>query len=316
MAKGFLIDLSKCMGCRGCQVACKRYHDLGPTDDDIKATIGKTLIHRSNWTSPADRDADTWLLINFVEMTDDAGDFKWRFVRTGCRHCENPGCVTSCPVGAITKDATTGAVVTDAGKCIGCESCTIGQGLEDRIPMGCPFNVPRYGSKTVSGEAKKIMAKCSMCNDRLAVGLNPACADTCPTGAIQFGEKSAMLTAAEATGLTIYGKDALNADSKLDPGISIYYTSDEPLNKYDVGMFPEKVAVPLAADGVTTPIPDDDDDTGKEEIFPTLGAGAIAAGAVAVAAIGGFALYKRKLKIIEEEGSKSFEDEEEDDDDE
>jgi len=300
MAKGFFINLQKCMGCRGCQVACKRYHDLGPTDADITATIGKTLIHRSNWTSPADRDIDTWLLIDFQDVGTDA-DFEWRFVRTGCRHCENPGCIPACPADAITKDSN-GAVTVDAGKCIGCKSCTIGQGLEGKIELGCPFNVPRYGVRNVSGEDKTIMAKCAMCKDRLDVGKLPACVETCPTGAISFGDKATMLADAKASGLTVYG-ESLNTDSTLDPNISVYYATDVALDNYDATIFPTSVTVPVAAE-VTG---DDDDDDG----FPTWGYGAIAAGAVGVVAIGGYALYKRKQAVADEEDEDDEEEEEE-----
>ena len=300
MAKGFMVDVTKCIGCRGCQVACKRYHDLGPNDDDIKATIGKTLVHRENWTSPADKDADTWLLIEFQSITDDNGDFMWRFIRTGCRHCENPGCVPACPAGAITRDATTGAVTTDAGKCIGCESCTIGKGLEGYIELGCPFNVPRYGSKDVGGETKKVMAKCAMCLDRLRKGQDPACVQTCPTGALTFGDKATMLANAKATGLNAYG-ESLNTDATLDPKISVFYASDEPFTKYNAALFPPTVEVIQPEAG------DDDDDT--EDGFPTWGYAAIAAGAVAVIAIGGYALYKRKQAVEEEEDDDDDDDE-------
>jgi formate dehydrogenase iron-sulfur subunit len=279
-------------------VACKRYHDLGPDDDDIKATLGSTLVHNSKWTSPKDRDADTWLLIDFQEMTDANGEFKWRFVRTGCRHCEQPGCIEACPKDAITKDATTGAVTTDAGLCIGCKSCTEGQGLEGYIDLGCPFDIPRYGVKTVGTEDKTVMAKCAMCKDRLDKNLEPACAQTCPVGAITFGDKATMLSNAKATDLNVYG-ESLNDDAALDPGISVYYASDEDFSKYDAAIFP------TTAEFKTKKEEDDGEDG-----FPTWGYAAIAAGAVAVVAIGGYALYKRKEAVAEEE-----DDDDDDDDD-
>jgi formate dehydrogenase iron-sulfur subunit len=37
------------------------------------------------------------------------------------------------------------------------------------------------------------MAKCTLCVDRVEVGLEPACVKACPTGCLQFGEKSALV---------------------------------------------------------------------------------------------------------------------------
>lgn len=212
--KGFLIDVTKCIGCRACQVACKRYHDLGPDDAEVQAAFADanrtTFLHTADWTNPPDRDANTWLLIKFKEL-DDSGEFMWRFLRDGCKHCLNPQCIQACPQDAITKDTEHGAVTTDAGKCIGCESCIVGKGLEGRVDLGCRFDVPRYGKPGDYDET--VMGKCSMCLDRVQDGLIPACAHTCPTGAITFGDRAAMLTEAEtriaAGGYEnyIYGKD-------------------------------------------------------------------------------------------------------------
>lgn len=91
-------------------------------------------------------------------------------------HCEDPGCLKACPSpGAIIKYAN-GIVDFNQDKCIGCGYCV----------TGCPFDVPRISEKDNKAY------KCTLCSDRVAVGLEPACVKTCPTGAIVFGTKDAM----------------------------------------------------------------------------------------------------------------------------
>lgn len=91
-------------------------------------------------------------------------------------HCEDPGCLKACPSpGAIVQYAN-GIVDFQQENCIGCGYCI----------TGCPFDVPRISKKDNKAY------KCTLCSDRVAVGQEPACVKTCPTGAIQFGTKTAM----------------------------------------------------------------------------------------------------------------------------
>lgn len=91
-------------------------------------------------------------------------------------HCADPGCLKACPApGAIVQYAN-GIVDFISEHCIGCGYCE----------KGCPFNIPR-----ISPVDRKAY-KCSLCSDRVAVGLEPACVKACPTGAILFGTKTEM----------------------------------------------------------------------------------------------------------------------------
>ena len=91
-------------------------------------------------------------------------------------HCEDPGCLKACPApGAIVQYAN-GIVDFISENCIGCGYCV----------KGCPFNIPR-----ISAVDRKSY-KCTLCSDRVAVGLEPACVKACPTGAIMFGSKTDM----------------------------------------------------------------------------------------------------------------------------
>lgn len=100
------------------------------------------------------------------------------FVRHMCQHCDVPTCVSVCPVAAFTKTPE-GPVLYDANKCIGCRYCM----------QACPFKVPRYEWAST----KPRVQKCIFCAPRLAKGIQPACAEACPTGATKFGFREELL---------------------------------------------------------------------------------------------------------------------------
>ncbi len=104
-------------------------------------------------------------------------------VRRLCMHCLTPTCVSVCPVGAMRKTSA-GPVLYDADKCIGCRYCV----------MACPFGVPKYQWD----RPVPVVGKCVMCASRLAAGQPTACAQVCPTGATQFGEREALVREARA----------------------------------------------------------------------------------------------------------------------
>jgi formate dehydrogenase iron-sulfur subunit len=95
-----------------------------------------------------------------------------------CMHCDDPSCVSACTVGALQRNED-GIVVYDADRCIGCRYCI----------YACPFEVPNMDLS----EQLPLIVKCDMCADRLDAGLEPACAATCLTGAIQFGPREEIL---------------------------------------------------------------------------------------------------------------------------
>lgn len=171
MSYGFLIDTTHCIGCRGCQVACKQSNDLPADRTEFRAIR----------TNPPDLTIHTRSLIEFHEVPKSRMRLAWRFVKRQCMHCLEPACVSVCPVAALQKSAA-GPVVYDAHRCIGCRYCM----------TACPFNIPRYEWQSVA----PLIGKCDMCADRLAEGQAPACAKACPTGAITFGEREKLLTAA------------------------------------------------------------------------------------------------------------------------
>ena len=139
----FEVSLDRCTGCKACVSAC---HSLNGLDDHEAWRDVGTLLGGSD--SP-----------------------KWQqTITTACHHCEDPGCMNGCPVGAYEKDKETGIVRHLDDQCIGCSYCI----------LKCPYDVPKYSKK------RGIVRKCDMCHQRLAEGEAPACVQACPTEAIRI----------------------------------------------------------------------------------------------------------------------------------
>ncbi|MBG3081464.1 formate dehydrogenase subunit beta [Proteus mirabilis] len=164
-----LIDVTTCIGCKACQVACSEWNDIR---DKIGTNVGV-------YDNPTDLTAKSWTVMRFSEVEEN-GKLEWLIRKDGCMHCADPGCLKACPAeGAIIQYAN-GIVDFQSEHCIGCGYCI----------AGCPFDVPRIN------EEDNRAYKCTLCVDRVEVGQEPACVKTCPTGAIHFGSKEAMINLA------------------------------------------------------------------------------------------------------------------------
>jgi formate dehydrogenase iron-sulfur subunit len=171
MSKSFFVDTTLCTACRGCQVACKQWHDLPAEETE----------NRGTYQNPADLSFDTYKLVRMNEAVI-GGQLRWLFFPDQCRHCLEAPCLeTAGDPAAIYYDEPSGAVIYTAAT----------QNLDAaEIIESCPYNVPR---KAPDGT----LAKCDMCFDRVAGGMQPACVKTCPTGAMNFGERADMLDLAQ-----------------------------------------------------------------------------------------------------------------------
>ncbi|MGB4617722.1 MAG: 4Fe-4S dicluster domain-containing protein [Dethiobacteria bacterium] len=165
-----LIDTTKCIGCRACQVACKQWNQLPAEDTEFTG----------DYENPPRFSPVTWTKIVFREQEDENGNVRWLFAKHGCVHCTDAACIKVCPANAISHTEY-GTVKIDPRRCIGCNYCA----------ANCTFNVIGFD------RAANVARKCTLCYDRITNGLIPACAKTCPTGAISFGERREMIAQAE-----------------------------------------------------------------------------------------------------------------------
>ncbi|BCS52213.1 formate dehydrogenase [Geobacter sp. SVR] len=199
-----MVDTSRCIGCRSCQVACKQWNK---TDAD------KT-VNQGAFENPRDLTPALYNRIRFVELGEEPGGVNWLFLNERCMHCGEAGCMKVCPSpGALyrTKD---GIVAYDKEKCISCKYCV----------SACPFNVPRYdGNDKVS--------KCHLCQSRIEGGMTPACAKACPTETLKFGNRSELIAKAQTTKKTLYGVGDLG-------GLGVVYALEGPPEKYGLPAAP------------------------------------------------------------------------------
>ena len=169
MRKSILIDVSKCMACRACQVSCKQWNQL-PAEE---------TTFTGNYENPTSISPITWMRVTFKEV-EDGDKVKWHFGNVRCMHCTDAACEQVCPAGAINHTEE-GIVHIDEQKCIGCNWCL----------SNCPFQVMGFNRRD------NVAEKCTMCIDRVNSGLKPACSAACPTDAIRFGDRSELISIAE-----------------------------------------------------------------------------------------------------------------------
>ena len=169
----------------------------------------------------------------------DTPEFRWLMSSDVCKHCTHAGCLDVCPTGALFRTEF-GTVVVQADVCNGCGTCV----------AGCPFGVVERRTdgtaapKTKRGERKGeqpeipnlgVAQKCTLCYDRLIDDETPACAKTCPTESIKFGDHEDMVAVAKervaelhAQGRTearLYGANELDGVGGTG---SVFLLLDEP----------------------------------------------------------------------------------------
>jgi formate dehydrogenase iron-sulfur subunit len=253
--KSTLIDITKCIGCRACQVACKQWNERDGETTELQDYMG--------FQNPATLSAKTFTLITFHELPDEdaPGGLNYLFTMRRCLHCLEPACASACPTTALFSQPD-GPVSYDPDKCIGCRYCV----------WACPWGVP---TAEWDSHAPKIQ-KCTHCADRAnqpipltrnGMALSdeeskwyrenivvPACVKACPADALRFGERNEMLEEARNRISSrpdkyvnhIYGE-------KEAGGTSVLYLSSVPFEKLgfpDVGTQPYPKFTKLALGAV------------------------------------------------------------------
>jgi Fe-S-cluster-containing dehydrogenase component len=182
-AVGILYDATLCIGCKSCEVACKRNNGMPLEHSSLEEQIGVEGI----WDSPKDLSAKT---LNKIKVyRDGSGATRnqetdgYSFVKRACMHCAEPDCMSACPTTAFTKDAVTGIVSWDKTRCCGCRYCQV----------ACPYNIPKFEYDKAIPEVHK----CELCSHVLAEGGIPGCCEFCPTGASVFGKVTDLMEEAK-----------------------------------------------------------------------------------------------------------------------
>lgn len=232
--KTTLVDTTKCIGCRACQVACKQWNDR--EGEQTRLQLGGL-----DFQNPATLSSNTYTLISFHELVNEnaPGGLNYVFTMRRCLHCLEPACASACPTTALAK-LSDGPVGYDADKCIGCRYCE----------WACPWGVPTAEWDSL---APKIQ-KCTHCTDRSdqpppltrngqalseeeikryrANIVVPACVKACPADALSFGNREEILSEAR-------GRISKNPEKYVDHiygekeagGTTVLYLSSVPFEK-------------------------------------------------------------------------------------
>lgn len=155
----FYFDQTRCMGCQTCVVACKDWNNVQPG--------------QAKWRNLHDTELGIF------------PNTKVFMTLYACNHCQNPACVDACPFEAIYKRPEDGIVIIDREKCQGNGSCK----------TACPYDAPQIPDDNQEKPTLSLntatkghkMTKCTMCYDRVTIGLKPACVGSCLTRALDFG---------------------------------------------------------------------------------------------------------------------------------
>lgn len=141
--KKIRVQTTSCMGCHLCEVYCKVEHSQS-----------KDLIKAFKQESPEPMTRISIELNKPVSFP------------LQCRHCDEPACVYACLTGALSKNPTTGVVMVDMNKCVGCWTCV----------LACPFGAIKQD------QARHRIAKCDLCDGKEV----PACVANCPNETLSY----------------------------------------------------------------------------------------------------------------------------------
>ncbi len=174
---GMIVDLNRCVGCQTCTIACKHSNDTPP--------------------------GVQWRRVLDVEQGQ-YPDVERLFLVTGCQHCAEPSCVPVCPTGA-TRQREDGLVTMNYDLCIGCASCAVACPYQARTIVHEQHGyyadtLTKQEEKTAHTDRLGVANKCTFCIERIDTAhtqgltpgvdpdVTPACAVSCITQAIRFGD--------------------------------------------------------------------------------------------------------------------------------
>jgi formate dehydrogenase iron-sulfur subunit len=257
---GFFTDTTVCIGCKACEVACKEWNQL-PARGDGGANLE---MSGHSYDNTLRLSGETWRHVKFIEQFPEPYEGRWLMMSDVCKHCVQAPCLEVCPTGAIIRTEFD-TVVIQSDTCNGCRDCI----------AACPFGV--IDINHVSGTAQK----CTLCYDRISVGLEPACSKACPTDSIQFGpiselrkraaDRVVQLREQGEKGAYLYGADPEGPLGGLN---AFFLLVDEP----EVYGLPREPKIPSR-------------NLVRSSLFSTIGA-------VAMTFIGALGLRARRMKDV------------------
>jgi len=210
-----LVNVTKCTGCWECYTACKNHNNL---EDTV----------RFDPEDPPELSSNCWITLFALKR-----GAAWRFRKDACMHCADACCEQVCPTGAISYQGA--VVLIDQEWCVGCGYCV----------QACPFGVPHIDEHT--GTARK----CDFCIDRISNGQEPACADACPTDAIQFGKRTGLIAIANTQVKALkndgYPDASLYGGDEYEPGgLHVIYVLDDRPSVYGLPGAPQLITSNVA----------------------------------------------------------------------
>jgi Fe-S-cluster-containing dehydrogenase component len=161
-----VLDLSRCRNARKCVAACQGAHHLRPYEYHIN-----TLVMQESTNTPA------------------------YYMPKTCQHCDNPPCVSVCPVDATFKRQD-GIVLIDNERCIGCRFCMAACPYSARMfhwqePLVAEGDKEKeYNIELNVPQKKGTISKCLFSADRLREDTLPYCVSACPNGVFYFGDEN------------------------------------------------------------------------------------------------------------------------------
>ncbi len=210
MAKqvGFLTDVSLCIGCKACEVACKEWNELAGNEPAFGTGLDNT----------GQLDAENWRHVKFIEQETPETPMKpvmLHMMSDVCKHCADAPCLNVCPTNAIVRTEFD-TVYIKQDTCNGCRDCI----------SACPYSVIGFSKTTGT------VHKCTFCYDRLQEGLKPACSTACPTQSIKFGDLADMraegVARAEALRAQGHEKAQVYGDKEYGGLHSVFVLMDKP----------------------------------------------------------------------------------------
>ena len=198
MRLGMVIDLKRCIGCYGCQLACKAEHGTPP------GVYYARVLKQEEGQYPTVRQLSLPVL---------------------CNHCEDPPCVDACPTGASFKWEEDGIVDIDHDRCVGCRACMMAcpytnRYFNDQRPHYFPQGMTPYEEARTQRHQQNVVMKCNFCRDRVRAGKLPACVANCPTIARHFGDLDDPLS---EVSVLIKERGGFTLHPEIGTGPSVYY---------------------------------------------------------------------------------------------